>query len=268
MIGKPARAARRTFLLGPLGFLAALLSGCSPAATDEPPSSAGMDISSELTETQQSEHFEFYYSPGDKVDVARTEAFYAWISGQLAVELETRIQYLKFRNKQQKQSLTGYGGNAEAYPSVNIVSTIWSWDNHEITHVLTYRIGEPTALFNEGIAVANQVSPSDNSTTPTWNMIPLHRCAQDLLASGKLPSLAGLVETDAFRAADPDVTYPTVGSFVEYLIEQYGLPRVLQLFPGATPLDSATVVGARFQQVFGIPFSTAEQDWLAFLQGH
>jgi hypothetical protein len=253
----------QAFIVGPAEVLATLVttllsSCCPPNATPGP--------ESVLTQTQQSAHFVFHYAPGDRIDVPRTEAFYTWISWQLSVDLGTRIQYFKFKDKQQKQSLTGLRGNANADPSLDTVYTIWPWETHEITHLLTARIGYPTDFFNEGIAVANQVDPLDDSYTPLWNSNSVHRCANDFLAAGALPSLASIVETTAFRAADPDITYPTAGSFVEYLIEQNGMQQVLQLFPGVSWQDSLAAAGARFQQVFGISLEQAEQAWHAVLQ--
>jgi hypothetical protein len=152
----------------------------------------------------------------------------------------------KFENVQQKQSLTGEGGNGNADASADSIYTIWPSDNHETTHILTYRIGYPTAFFNEGIAVANEVDPLDNSYTPMWHGTPVHECAKQLLAAGTLPALADIVETNAFWAADQNITYPAAGSFIEYLTEQYGLQKVLQLFPGASYQDSLAVASARF----------------------
>jgi hypothetical protein len=264
MFGDRRRATCQALAVEPVGMLAALvaaqLSGCGPVGGDP------VQTETVLNRTEQSAHFVFHYAPGDSVDVPHTEAFYAWISEQLSVDVETRIQYYKFKDRQQKLELTGYDGNGIALPSINTVYTIWPWESHEVTHLLTYRIGAPAALFVEGIAVATSTDPLDGFYTPHWNRMPVHRCAKDFLSAGKLPSLAGIVETDAFRYADPDITYPTAGSFVEYLIEQYGIQKVLHLFPGASSQDSLAVASARFQQVFGISLETAEQDWLTFLR--
>lgn len=242
-----------------------LLAGCGPTGGALPPSL----IDGVLTQRTTSAHIVFHYAPGDQVDAVRTEAFYAWIAQRLAMDpnaLKAEIQYFKFQTVSQKQALTGIGGNGHAIPWTYSVYTIWGWDNHEITHVLTGQQGYPPDLFDEGFAVANQVDPSADAFTPTWNMVPLHACARALLAAGTLPALQDILETNAFRTVDPDVTYPTAGSFVAYLIEQYSLPAVMQLFPGSSWNDAAAVTAARFEQLFGTPLASAEQDWRAFLQ--
>ncbi len=249
--------------VGMAGFgllvVSSLLS-CGPTGGDVPPSG----IEAELTQTTSTEHFDFHYVPGDSVDAPRTEAFYAWISQRLSIVLPAKIQYYKFSGLAQKQRLTGIGGYGHAKPWSYGVFTVWPWDNHEITHVFTYRVGYPPDLFNEGMAVANQVDPLANSYTPTWNMVPLHTCAAGLLAAGKLPAFSDVLGTDAFRAVDSNVTYPMAGSFVEYLIEQYSVPLVLQLFP-AKWNDAGDVTRARFEQLFGASLESAERDWHSWL---
>jgi hypothetical protein len=246
-----------TFALA-IPVVAALLCGCYPTP---------IDLEAVLTQTERSEHFVFHYAPGDGVDVARAEAFYAWISARLALDLDHPIQFYKFQNTEQKVSLTSDGGNARAYPDTNSVCTIWTWDNHEVTHLLTYRLGTAVALFNEGIAVANQVDPLDNSYTPYWSVLPLRDTARDLLGADEVPALASILDSDDFRAADANITYVVAGSFVEYLLEQYGVQTVLGLLPGASHHERPAAAAARFERVFGITLDTAEQAWRASLQG-
>lgn len=218
-----------------------------------------------LPGTQQSPHYTFHYTPGDTVDSAHQEAFYDWDTAHLSLNLSTRIQYYKFIDAGQKRQLTGNAGHGEADPTTFSIFIIWPWDNHETTHILTAQLGTPCAMINEGIAVANQIDPLDDSYTPAWNGQPLHALAQQLLQQGTLPSLPSMAESDSFRALDSNTSYPAAGSFILYLSDKYGVPQVLQLFPGATYTDPAATTEARFKQVFGISLTQAEQDWHAFL---
>jgi hypothetical protein len=248
------------FVCKSVGILAALgvplLSGCYP---DD------IQIEHVLTQTEVSEHFVFHYAPGDRVDAPRVEAFYAWIAERLSVDLEKPVQFFKFENNEQKRFLTGSGGNGHADPATNSVYTIWTWDNHEVTHLFSHRLGTPTAFLNEGLAVANQVDPLNNGFTPMWGLLSVHGCAADLFAAGELSSWASVGESEPFRKADPHYTYPSAGSFVEHLTQQYGIESVLQLFSGARYHDSLSTTSARFQRVYGFSLETAEQDWHAFL---
>ncbi len=50
-----------------------------------------------LTERLETEHFRFYYSPGDRIDVERSEAYHRWATAYLGVWTFARIEYYKFR---------------------------------------------------------------------------------------------------------------------------------------------------------------------------
>jgi hypothetical protein len=222
-------------------------------------------ILSVLTSTQQSEHYTYHYTPGDSVDPDRQEAFYNWDSAHLSLSLAQKIQYYKFTNITEKEQLTGNSGNAESNTGTLSLYTLWSWDNHETTHLLSDQHSIPCALINEGLAVSNQVDPFDNSFTPNWNGQPPHLWAQQYLEQGTLPKLTDILESGDFWKIDDVMSYAVAGSFIEYLSETYGVSQVLQLFTGATYNDSAATTEARFQQVFGISFAQAEQDWRTFL---
>ena len=263
---KLLRSARRHKVrgLGAFSFLLlivvfSLLAACGGGSTSPP------TLSSVLTETQTSAHYIYHYTPGDSVNPIYQEAFYNWDSAQLSVNLEEKIQYYKFTDVNQKQQLSGVGGNAHADTSTNSVFTIWPSDNHETTHLLTATIGMPTPFINEGIAVANQTDPLDKIYTPNWNGNSPHYWAKQYLQAGQLPALSSLLDESAFEAFDPNMSYPIAGSFIRYLIDTYGMAAVLKLFPGASYSDSPSTTMSRFQEVFGKSFTSAEQDWHAFL---
>ena len=238
-------------------FALVFLAGCGGTAHHVP--------TDELTQTQQSTHFTFHYSPGDNVDPARTEAFYTWITDQLSIDTSRRIEYYKYVDVAQKRRLSGKIGNAFADASTFSVHTIFGWDNHETTHLITSTVGIQVGLFDEGIAVAFETDPYNHWVTPNWNGQPPHAWAKQFLQQGKLPNLTAILDNEQFRAADSNITYPTSGSFVEYLVDQYGIAKVLQLFPGASYLDAPALNQARFQKTFGISLAQAEQAWRIFL---
>lgn len=61
----------------------------------------------ELTVTIESEHFIYHMSPGDEVDTTWQEAFYRWVCPALAVAVPERLQYFKYRDRDQIFRLTG-----------------------------------------------------------------------------------------------------------------------------------------------------------------
>ncbi|MFZ0392648.1 MAG: hypothetical protein WBX09_15390 [Terracidiphilus sp.] len=221
-----------------------------------------------LTITETSAHYIYHYSPGDHVDSASVEAFYDWMSAQLHVEYGRKIHFYKFTDEREKELLTGRGGNADSDPGKGALYTIWPTDSHETTHLLTSMIGIPTPFLNEGFAVANQADPLDHRYTARWNGYSPHHWAKQFLQAGSVPALEHLLYRSTFERSDASIAYPVAGSFVLFLIEKHGLPKVLQMFPGARFSDSPAVTMSRFSQVFGQPFGEAENNWRAFLAGY
>ncbi len=239
-------------------LISAFLISCG-SSTPPPP------LLSVLTQTQESTCYTYHFSPGDSVNSAYNDAFCAWDSAQLGVKLNAKIQYYKFTDATQMAQLTGNPVNGYSDPANLVIYTIWSEDNHETTHVFTAVLGTPPPFFNEGMAVANQTDPLHGIYTPSWNGLTPHFWAKQYLQQGIMPALSSILDQKGFWALDSRATYPIAGSFVRYLIDTTSVATVLKLFPGASYNDSASTTEARFQEVFGEPLTTAEQNWHAFL---
>lgn len=62
----------------------------------------------ELTQTLETANFVFYYSPGDFVYAERSEAFHNWAVTLLGVTCPKKIDYYKYKDREQQKRLTGY----------------------------------------------------------------------------------------------------------------------------------------------------------------
>lgn len=225
-------------------------------------------LTSTLSEIVRSERYVFHHAPGDIVDPASQEAFHTWAESRLGVAAPRAIDYYKYRDAGELQRLTGHGGTGWADPPAFVVHVIWPWSEHEAVHVLSALLGRPSDFFNEGIAVAFQVDPLRRRFVPLWNNEPLHAVAAQLRAQGRLVMPSQMLETDAFRARDLAVSYPIAGSFVLYLIEQFGQPAMNDFFRAAPGREeSAAAIQARIQRVWGRSVQALEEDWAARLAG-
>jgi hypothetical protein len=76
-----------------------------------------------------------------------------------------------------------------------------------------------------------------------------------------------MIDSNAFRSLDAEITYPQSGSFMRWLIDTQGLAKVKALFGRvAYPAPPATSRAA-FLDVFGMTLEEAEERWLAFIGG-
>ncbi len=65
--------------------------------------------------------------------------------------------------------------------------------------------------------------------------------------------------------SDSVLSYRESGSFVAFLIDRFGLNRLLAFFRASTRDDTLDVIETRFQQAFGSALGEVEGEWLAFV---
>jgi hypothetical protein len=208
-------------------------------------------------------HFVFRLAENDNVDVAWQETYHAWAAAQLGVDPPS-IEYNKYRNRAHMGAITGNGNtNGYAEPSSLKLHTIWPTDNHEVVHVYAGPWGFPVALFVEGLAVAYSTNPAASDFVARWNSTPVHELARRFRASGQLPAIADLAETNAFRGRDAGITYPVAGSFVRFLVDTEGIGQMRRLYGAMTNQASLSTVRTAFQQIYGFSLEEAERRWIA-----
>lgn len=222
---------------------------------------------SELTQVIESEHYIYHFSSGDGVDTVWQETYHRWLLSALQVTLPQKLEYYKYRDRDQMKRLTGKVTNGWQEEGTYRFHTIWPEDNHECVHaVVNNLLGMPPALFSEGIAVAHSTLPANGVFEPQWNGTSVHDVARSYLRSGQMPPLDRLIETRGFRSYEDNLTYPIAGSFVRYLIDTSGLGPVKEFFRTSGRGDGADRIRAAFQAAFGETIDAAWTRWQESLQ--
>jgi len=251
--------------------LTAVLISCGGSSTPTSPSTQAPPSTDELARalplSQDSANFTFHYSAGDSVDPPHEEAWYAWAITHLGVRSAQKIQYYKYTSTFQMQEITGMAVNGWADPPNFAVHTIFPWQGHEVVHTLTALVGRPSDFFNEGIAVSMQVDPDSSAATQAlWNGVSLDAIARAALAGGRLPHVQNMAETASFRTIPDSDGYPWAGSFLQFLVTTYGMPKTLDFFRGGGGRDESLVtIMSRFEQVYGMPLTDADLAWRGYL---
>lgn len=254
--------ARRVLVLGVLVLTAARCgespgqrspTGPSPAAQALPP----------VAETA---NYVFRAGAGDSVNADWQERYLAWLTERLREVPRQKIVYNKYTSRAHMQATIGVGNtNAWADPAGYALHTIWPTDNHEVVHLLTSGWGSPVALVNEGLAVAFQIDPA-RDLVPRWSGTPLHDLTRQFRQQARFVPLSSLIETASWRAQDPNVAYPESGSFMRWLIDEYGIDLLRRLYARAAgPNEMAAGVRGSFAAVYGQSFDELDRAWLAFL---
>lgn len=220
----------------------------------------------ELTQILETQNFIFYYSPGDFVYAERSEAFHEWAVSFLNVSCPKKIEYYKYKDREQQKRITGSTSTGWAITDSFEVHTSLPWMNHECTHLYTSLIGRPSIFFNEGIAVALQVDPYNNDfVAREKNGEPIHSIVKRYKNEGVLYPVENIIDLSGFTDNDYIITYPEAGSFVRYLLDTYGITNLKAIFTSVSRYDSKEVIKDKFLSIYGISVAEVEAEWLIFL---
>lgn len=220
----------------------------------------------ELTQTLETSNFIFHYSAGDFVYAERSEAFHNWAVSLLGVTCPKKIDYYKYKDREQQKRITGLTYSGWAVTQTFEAHSYLPWMNHECVHLYSILIGRPSDFFNEGIAVALQTDPYNNDYEAREKSGErIHDLVKRYKDGGVLIPIDNILDSFGFRSNDFTIVYPEAGSFVRYLIDTYGIAQLKNFFASSTYSDSKEEIKTKFQSAYGVSINDVEQDWLNFL---
>jgi hypothetical protein len=134
---------------------------------------------------------------------------------------------------------------------------------HELVHVIARSLGEPPAVFNEGLAVYFQEGRR-------WNGYDVDAWCKAFASASLLWPVVrlGALSDIGPAGTQPAVTYPQAGSIVKFLIERVGFEKFLEgyraLGTGEAKASGEAALAA-FEKHFGMDPATLEREWRASL---
>ncbi len=230
-----------------------------------------------LFERHDTKHFQIYCartSPAAQNVEAignEREAAYEKVSQLLGVEYPEPIILALYSDPESKRHDTRHIGDGLARGN-NMVEIYGKIDPyHELTHVLAGRLGDPPAILNEGLAV--YVSESMGADALKQLGSPGLKLDDAVAAHQKQGQFILLDELFTFTDIGPDssrptISYPEAGSFVKFLILNYGLEKFRQAYKSLENGDSADTIRKNreaFRTIYGKFPADMERGWLATL---
>ncbi|MGB6362412.1 MAG: hypothetical protein WBG64_07055 [Thermoanaerobaculia bacterium] len=206
----------------------------------------------------------YHLAEGDVVDAEYQQAFHDWGTSYLGVSLPQRLHYYKYLDNAHARALSGQPGSWADIENYTIHS-VEQRQGHETIHVYSFVIGWPSDYFTEGIAVALDLNPFTGGEVGFFGG-PVHVLCRDWLERGELFPIRDIVGSDNFRSGRWTYTYPQAGSFVQFLIEDYGLHRLKSLFQAVDEYDSTGSIMSTFESIYGLSLEEAERRWHEFLR--
>jgi hypothetical protein len=219
-------------------------------------------IQSWLGSSFTTEHFMIYYSRGSYTDEeiawigAEHEFRLKQICDELHLPFHGRVESYIYPSPDVKQQLMGAGTTNIAKPwSSQIHITRNSLEGtlkHELIHVLAAPFGMPVIRASlstglvEGLAMAIEWD---------WGNRTLHQYAAGMKKFGVAPDISQLMTITGFASQSSSVSYVLAGSFCRFLIDRYGIRRMMQLYRNAD-----------YDLMYGRSLGDLMAEWQGFLE--
>lgn len=193
-------------------------------------------------------------SPGE-VDAAaaRNAGFWAEVEKKLEVRPPVPVHVFLYRDAADMRAKTNREESSVAWSSGHTIHAAHDYgDCHEFVHVFAQHLPKdeesvpPEGFFVEGLATALQARDQG---------VAMSDWAAVALAVGRVPPLVELRRTWPKGAPAGVHPYHLAGSFLDFLIERFGIEKVKRLYTHCL----------EFHGVLGRSFAALEREWRAWL---
>jgi len=222
----------------------------------------------------QTSHFDLYYDPAhlDSAAVADLaaahEARYDWVRGRLNLDPGAeglRIQSYIYPNPDVKGRLTGARTTSVtpvwlSTPQMHLLRDRVSQSlGHELAHVVSRPYGLPglRASWAPGLIEGWAVALEPPSPAPSPDDLVRTAASTDTTATltATARAVAGRLSPWGFWTGRGAVSYATMGSFVQYLLDRYGPEKLKQVY-----------AWGNFEAVYGRTLQSLAAGWAAHLR--
>ncbi len=226
-------------------------------------------LQSHLEGHVQTAHFDIYYDSerldrAEAQDLAKAhEDRYAWLERRLDVrttQAPSRIQSYIYPNPDVKGRLTGARTTSVSpvwlsQPQVHLLrERVASSLGHELAHVFSRPYGLPglQSSWAPGLVEGWAVALEPPSAEPSPHDLVVTGMASDTASTlrSAADAVADRLSPWGFWTARGGVSYATMGSFVRYLLDEYGAERLKQVY-----------AQGNFQAVYGHSLEHLAAEW-------
>ena len=225
---------------------------------DEQLTTVDRNVMKQLTSVKETPNIVFHYRPEDldseelakvvKLNLNRFDE----CKKLLQMEYKGRVHIFLYRDVEDLQKTTGVGAVAFSTGTVSIHQAVEFNSVHELTHIFAVQFPSNEDAVTDGFAcegLATILAEFDEE-------IPIHTWAAVYQSKSRLPSLIDLRRSWPDGAPAGVHPYHVAGSFVGYLIQEFGIEKVKRWHVHSTEAHME----------FGKTFRRLERDWLAWLK--
>lgn len=206
---------------------------------------------------KETDRFEYFYRRGTPPETALSmnDAYATSIEALLGLKHPAKIKYYIYENALHKLEITG--ALSETHHEGDIIHAL-SWDQkHDIVHVLMNQVGRSTPFLEEGIVFyALSVILNKN----------IHKGILSMVLSDSTLPIQKLIIPKIFKKAPQGITEAHAGSFVSFLVDQYGIDTFKKLYPIQPTTNIQKELPKRFLKLYGMNFDEVETAWKDYIK--
>ena len=225
---------------------------------DELLTTTDMKVMKELSEVKETPNLVFHCRPADLEDnelnkvIKINQEKFDQCQQLLKMKYRGKVHIFLYRDVEDLQKMTGVSAAAFSTGTVSVHQTVDFHSVHELVHIFALQFpkdeDEVTDMFAvEGLATI--LAKTDEN-------IPIHSWAAIYQSASRIPSLVELRRSWPNGVLPGVHPYHIAGSFVGYLIDEYGIEKVKRWYVHSTEAHME----------FGKTFRRLERDWLAWLK--
>lgn len=219
-----------------------------------------------LGKVLSTKHFDIYYS--EKIESEnsiellglRHEYYYEQVKDELYLNTENKITSFVFSDSYHKRKLFG-AGNADVakpwlkqiylnYPSYNLSL------KHELVHVLAAEFGTTPFLISDNYNAA-MLEGLAMAIENDYDGYSVHYMAKTAYEANYRFPISNLFKSLSFFSQFSSISYIYSGSFIKYLIENYGIEKIKSFY---SDMDC--------EKYFGKSINELEEDFIKFLKNY
>ncbi len=206
-------------------------------------------------QTESTKNYVFHWlreRPFPPGAIQNQQRMFDQFAARLGVESDVVVKYYLYPDTATIRDLLSLKGYQYISWDDQEYHTINPNDNHELIHFITDPYGTPTRAISEGTVFWLY----DN-----WQGTPVHEVAADLLSRGQLPRIADLTTYSDFALMDYNQSVPAAASFIKFIVDGWGVERLMELYRTASGANSYAAFAAAFNKVYETPCEDVEEQW-------
>jgi hypothetical protein len=209
---------------------------------------------------KETEYVDFYYfnehpfpQGAMEKEAARVEDYIE----RMDVVLNRKIKYYYYGTEDKFKEVTGLGRYEQrSLWEKKELHTIDPEENDEIIHIILSHLGHPPLGLARGLNYALKGSLEGKN---------IHITARELLKQREIPALYKTLDQDLLIKKGTGRTIPGWVSFCKYLIDRYGMEKLMKLYKETDGIYRPGAFNVRFKDIYGDDFPVIDRAWRFYL---